>query len=428
MTASATSWHPFLRSVAAVASGSAVAQALTLALAPVLARLYDPTDFGALGAFAAIVSTIGVVACLRLDLAIVVPERSEDARTVALAALVTAVATASVAATLVVVVHVLGVGSGTSIGALLPLVPIAVLASGTFQVGTQWLARVNRFGVVARSHVIRSIVANGLPIMMFPLGIGALALASGTVLGGVAAALYAATRGFTRLFRRLPTVSRVATALRDTYGSYSHFALYGSPQALLNALNQAVPIAVLGIGFDVATIGYYTLSHRVLKAPVNLLGQSIRQVLYPRLARSFQTGGTARMAVLMTMWMSAMTIVPVIAVGAFGPRVFAFVFGEPWSTAGTFASLSALWVASTFVNVPAVSLIPLLGMQRLHSAFEMVYIIARVVALLAGVALGSAVIAIGASAAVGFAFNVWLIVVVIRRTAAHDKRTHDAPA
>jgi len=69
----------FNRNVLTLVSGTAIAQAIPILITPILTRLYTPTDFGALALFTAIVSIVSVVSCGRYELAIMLPERDEDA-------------------------------------------------------------------------------------------------------------------------------------------------------------------------------------------------------------------------------------------------------------------------------------------------------------------------------------------------------------
>ena len=59
-------------------SGTALAQAIPLALSPILTRLYSPEDFGLLAIYMSIAALGGAVVSLKYDLAIIIPEKDED--------------------------------------------------------------------------------------------------------------------------------------------------------------------------------------------------------------------------------------------------------------------------------------------------------------------------------------------------------------
>jgi len=69
----------FARNVAVVASGTAGAQAITIAFAPLITRIYGPEAFGLLGTFLAILAVAAPIAALAYPIAIVLPKDDRDA-------------------------------------------------------------------------------------------------------------------------------------------------------------------------------------------------------------------------------------------------------------------------------------------------------------------------------------------------------------
>ena len=69
----------FARSVGVLAGGTAVAQGIGVLALPLITRLYTPEDFSVLAVFSSIVAIVSVAACLRLEIAIPLPETDEDA-------------------------------------------------------------------------------------------------------------------------------------------------------------------------------------------------------------------------------------------------------------------------------------------------------------------------------------------------------------
>src|SRR5690606_38148819 len=102
------------------------------------------------------------------------------------------------------------------------------------------------------------------------------------------------------------------------------------------------------------------------------------------------------------------TVVPVIVVIIVGPTLFAWLLGSEWRMAGKFARFLVVWLAVAFVNIPSVSLIPLLEMQRWHAICEVIYLLARFLALYLGSQGGDPLNGIMWFAVVGVAFNLVL--------------------
>ena len=64
---------------AKLVSGTAGGRLILLAVLPVVTRLYDPEDFALLAVYMALITTLSVAACLRLDIAIPLAETDEQA-------------------------------------------------------------------------------------------------------------------------------------------------------------------------------------------------------------------------------------------------------------------------------------------------------------------------------------------------------------
>ena len=62
--------NTFIRAVAVLVGGSAIAHGITAVALPVLTRLYTPADFSVLAVFSGILSVVSVAACLRFDIAV----------------------------------------------------------------------------------------------------------------------------------------------------------------------------------------------------------------------------------------------------------------------------------------------------------------------------------------------------------------------
>ena len=69
----------FAANVSKLIFGSIFAQGIGVLIAPIVARLFAPEAFGVAALFASITSIIGVLACLRYELSIVLPKTDEEA-------------------------------------------------------------------------------------------------------------------------------------------------------------------------------------------------------------------------------------------------------------------------------------------------------------------------------------------------------------
>ena len=406
-----------IRSIATLAAGGGIAQAVSFLAAPVLSRVFDPAAFGVFGLFLSAAAVVGVVACWRLELAVVIPEEDAKAEEVLVASVFATLVTAGAIALLVAFAATpIAAALGESgLATLLALLPAYAGALGVFQALNYYFTRSGMFSSLAWAQVSRSSTAAGAQTGLGLAGTQASGLVLGHVAGQVVSMLVLTVRLFfqrSHVFQRAISFRR----LRELISEYREFVAYGTPQALLNALNHFVPVVALAAFFGPDVAGIYLMTTRIMTAPVNLVGQAVRQVLYPELSRAFEKGDADRIGRKMTWRLAALAVLPVVLVFAFGPELFAWLLGEEWRASGAFARYLGFWLAVAFANIPAVSLIPILRMQRWHAAYEVVYLLARLVALYVGSRTGQPIVAVAAFAAVGVVFNLVVIVVPLLRT------------
>ena len=411
-----------LRSVGVLAAGTAVSQLIAFAVAPLLGRLYTPADFGLLGVFVSVASMAAVVVTLRLDLAVVVPESDDEAMDVVG---VGVLATAAMTVLSAVLVLLGGETLGRLLGEpgvvpLLAFIPLYLGATGVYQMLTFWSTRTSHFLRLSVTELLRATSVAAVQTAGGYLRSGAVGLALGQVTGQVVAAASLITRvarSDAALFTRRWNVATVRTVV----GAFKSFVVFGTPQALVNAVNQGLPAFVLTVTFDAGIAGHYLMAQKLLAAPISLLGRSTRQVLYPQLSRAMADGSALRVALRATLLLAVISAVPVALITAAGPAIYQFVLGREWLLAGEFSRYLVLWLAVAFVNIPSVSLVPLLEMQRWHASYEVVYLFARLAALLVGGSTGDPLTGILLFSLVGVAFNLVLICVPLLRLRARDR-------
>lgn len=405
-----------LKNVGLLAAGTAVAQLISFGVSPILSRIYQPAEFGLLGVFVGIAAIAAVVVSLRLDLAVVVPESDDEAEDVVVVGILAVTVMTALAAVLVVL---FGSSLAEALGEpgltpLLSYLPLYLGATGTYQMFNFWSTRNSRFAPLAVIEAIRASFVAGLQLGLGVLRWGVRGLVLGQVLGPVVLALGlggVTVRNDPALFRRRVSFARA----REVLGRFSNFILYGTPQALVNSINSSLPALVLTVTFNAGIAGFYLMAHRMIAAPISLLGRSTRQVIYPQLSRAMAEGTAFVSAVRTTSTLAAIAVVPVAIVVLAGPSLFAWLLGSEWRTAGEFARYLVVWLAVAFVNIPSVSLIPLLEMQRWHAIYEVIYLAARFLALFLGSRGGDPLEGIFWFAVVGVGFNLVLIFVPLRR-------------
>jgi O-antigen/teichoic acid export membrane protein len=378
----------FVRDVAVVATGTAAGQAITMAFAPLITRLYGPEAFGLLGAFMAIVAVATPLAALAYPIAIVLPRDDRDALGLVRLSAILSFAIALLAAA--------GLWAGgdwltatlgaESVAGFLFLIPLGMLFAAWMQIAQQWLIRKKEFGVVARSAVAHSLILNSAKSgvgWLHPVGAVLIVLAT------LGHALHAALLfiGARRRYQGSADEREEgpATPLRELAHRHRDFPLYRAPQNFINAASESLPVLMLAAFFGPAAAGFYTLGKMVMGIPSTLLGKAVTDVFYPRITEAAYNGeNLPQHIVRATGALLAIGIVPFGLVVLFGPWLFSFVFGGEWAMAGEYGRWLALFFLFNFINKPSVAAVPVLGIQRGLLVYELFSTGAKVLGLVAG--------------------------------------------
>ncbi len=373
----------FASDVIKLAGGTTLAQVLTVLAAPFLARLYEPSAFGTAAVFASLAAVIGVVACLRYELAIMLPKRDKDAANLLAVSLVSVLAISGLTAILVLfarepIVRLLKVPSLANYMWLLPLV---VLANGVFVALSYWNSRTRRFGRLSIAGISRSLVMNGSQMAAGMTGnahagalIGSRALSSVItmiVLGGQT------WRDDHGIFQQSINSKDIVAGLRR----HHKFPLYSTWSALLNSISWQLPTFLLSAFFSSAVVGYYALGTRLLRMPMSLIGSAIAQVFFQRAAEAKENGSLAMVVESAFRRLVMIGMFPLLLLTIIGRDLFIVVFGANWAEAGVYAQILSVWTFFWFISSPLSTLYSVLEKQESGLVLNTIIFVTRLLSL-----------------------------------------------
>lgn len=425
-----------LRNILTVVTGTAGAQAITLAFMPVITRIYGPEAYGVLGTFLSVAMMLIPVAALTYPIAIVLPRRDGDARGLVRLALATALTLATVVA-LTLLFFGDQLAAALEIEIIQPylmLIPFVMFCGAALEICQQWLFRTQRFRITASVAVGHSLLFNSMRTIAGLVQSSALVLVCTTALQQ---ALHAAMLGLAML-RAKPYEDNHASederkdpSMLELARRHSDFPKFRAPVMLINAVSQHLPTLVLAAYFGPAAAGFFALCKQALTMPTNLIGKSVADVYYPRISRAIHDREpVTAMLLKATTALGLVGLVPFSLVAVFGPWLFALVFGEQWHVAGEYARWLALAEYVIFVSRPCVVAVPALSLQGRFLLFEIFSTSLRVLSLFGGALLiGNALATVQAFAVASIVIYSSLMVIVLiasRRwyAAQHSKAQH----
>jgi O-antigen/teichoic acid export membrane protein len=374
----------FLGPVLTLISGTAVAHAITGAALILLARIYSPADYGVLGLFSSIVYTLSVAVCLRLDLAIILPEEDSEALRLFWLALASAIGFAAVSALIIAVlpVHSIANPAFVSLSPYLWLLPVSLLAAGVYSALQNWFIRQRAYRLLARSRIVQSAGAATTQVGAGWVSPSPLGLIVGFIVNS-GAATFVLLAPFIRSVRERLRRPKFAE-LRETLRKYGDFPRYSTWEAIANSASIQLPILLIGALAGAAEVGQLTLAMAVVQAPMALFGNATAQVFMSQAPARMRAGELHRFT-LSTLKGLAKTGVPIlVGLGIAAPFVFPFLFGKDWFRAGLLVTWMTPWLLLQFLASPVSSILNITGHLRLASAWQITGLAFRLAAVWLG--------------------------------------------
>lgn len=411
----------FGRRVLVLATGLGAAQAIVIAAAPALSRLYAPEEIGVLAGFASLVSVAVVGSSWGYQLAIPLPERPREAG----ALLLLAVA-ANLLTTLLLLAILLAFGAPIAGWIGHPFLDRhpwlfcgSVLGAGSFIALSYWALRQQAVRELAGTKIYQALASVGIQIGSGVAGFGTTGLLVGDAVGRFA--------GSGRLFQQTvrpawPHLKAIrARDVRAIAGQYRKFPTITMPASMLNAAgSHLVPILLLST-YGAGVAGLFSLAQRVAAAPVGLFAKSAADAFMaeaPRLARDLPTFRRNYLRRLRKL--ALLGLAPAAALFALGPSVFPWLFGDAWADSGHYARILSPMLWLQFAVAPLTSATTILERQELQIVWDAARSVLVLAAIAAPAHLGyaapEALIAYTAVVSVAYVAHVLLCLWITRST------------
>ncbi len=344
--------NSFVRSVSVLVGGTAFGQAITILILPILTRLYTPNDFSVLAVYVGLLGIISVVACLRFDIAIPLPEREEEGINLLALALFFAFSVSLLLAIpcLLAPEWVVGTLKQPALKPYLWLLPLGVLLMSVYSALQFWVTRQKNFRLIARTRITQSLGGAVAQLGFGWAGLAPAGLIVGQMISSGAGALGLGWRTLANSRELLSKVS--VTDMRRLFRAYDRFPKYSSLESFANNAAIQVPVLIIAAAALGPEAGYLALAMRVMQAPMGLIGGAIGQVYLSRAPEEHRAGRLGVFTASILGGLMKTGVGPLAFAGIVAPSVFALVFGGPWGRAGVLVAWMTPWFIFQFLASP----------------------------------------------------------------------------
>lgn len=341
-------------------------------MAPALTRLYSPADLGVLGLFTSLLMVAAVAISLSYELGIVSASNTEKAARLTWASMLLSVPVCALCGiVLYIMMHFHWLGYGALPRYSIPLMVATLLFIGVFSNLRYWEIREQRFPIVAKTTVVQQVTRSISQVVLGFAGTGPAGLLFGEMMGRAA--------GVGSLFRDAwrPLKSVVVKTRRSDLVSAlaenRNVAGYSLPSSLIDTLAANMPLPLLVQLYGAALGGQFSLMQRVLGVPLALIATSVADTFHSRIAicAREKPGDMLGLFLGASAWLFLLGLGPALILFFVGDRLFALVFGEPWTTAGTLAAITAPLLLAQMTVTPLSRLVFVLHGQKSKLIYDL---------------------------------------------------------
>jgi len=372
----------FSRNVLTLMTGTTIAQAIPIAISPILTRIYTPEDFGVFALYMAIASIISVIATGRYEMAIMLPKEEEDVKSIVKLVMILLSIVTFITFLMVFFLNqaITNLFENPEISNWLYFLPISIFLVGLYQVYNYLLIREKNFKRLSTNKIIVS-TTNASTQLGYGFAVSnGFGLLFGNIIGYIISIYFIIRSKVVNKYFHFKDNS-----IKEVAKEYQNFPKYDVPSVLLNVVANQLPLLALGKFFGLGVVGFYALMYKVLMMPIGLLSGTVLDVFKQRATEDYNKYGNCKDIYIKTFKsLVLLGIVPFTILGIFAPEIFAFVFGENWRIAGEFAQIMVPMLFLSFIISPLSYLLYIANKQKYDFFGHIILIIIILISIFIG--------------------------------------------
>lgn len=363
----------FSRNVMTLMTGTTIAQAIPIAISPILTRIYTPEDFGLFALYIGVLMIFSSLVAGKYELSILIPKENKDAQHLVLGSIMLSfVICLCLFVCIVIFVNSLVTLLGNEkVRFWLYFLPLNIFILSVASILYYWNNRLKSYDVLSKGQVIQSVSKAGVNISLgFILKLG-----SGLIVGTLISSVIYLSYLFRKAFQSLEFSSFDNKKAFFLLKKYKKFPLFMVPSGLLENTASQLPVILMGGSFGSLVVGYYSLSQRMISIPTMLVGAAIGNVFRQEASHHFSRHGECRLLFIMTLKkLILLSCIPFIIFYFFSPYLFAIIFGEEWRVSGEFAQILTPMFFLQFVVSPLSNMFMIAEKQQ-YDLYMQIYLL-----------------------------------------------------
>jgi len=362
-----------IKNISILVSGTTIAQLIPIILQPLLRRCFSPEEFGAYAVYLSLIGILTVIASMKFELAIILPEKDKTAANILALAVLINLAFSLILLLIIVlfrrpVSNLINLSEQYSI--YLFFVPLGVFLYSMYQSINYWLIRKKLFFNISLNKFIRrGSEGSGQVILMFSK------VSAGLVIGDIIGHFANCVSGITQALRNDINLMHVSIIkLKYVFKKYIEYPKYNVVPSFMSACSYLLPVIFINKFFSSEYTGFFDLSKLMLSIPLALIATSISNVLLQRVSEKYRKRESFIKELLPVLLIVAIIgIVEIFVITFFAVDLFELFFGDLWGFSGKISRILVWSYAFGFLVASFSSLFISMKKIKLLSIWQLLY-------------------------------------------------------
>jgi O-antigen/teichoic acid export membrane protein len=283
--------------------------------------------------------------------------------------------------------------------------PLGVLCYTLNNVLDKWNTRHKKYALIARAKVIHSIVRVVIQLSLVSLG------GTGLIIGYISGFAISIIILYWNWLNA--TITSMKTTAASCYISlikrYKNFPLFSAPSGLVSQMVDKMPSYALPF-FGADVLGNYSMTSKVLNAPLGFLGISVSNVFFQRIANvRNDPKETNKLLVRAYLMLFLIIVVPMGVIFFYSEPVALLVLGPGWEKVGLYMKLLIPMQIMRFVVSPTSLSMQAFERQKEILLWMVAYLILSVITFVVGYGQGNDISTILAFSLISaFMYSIWI--------------------
>lgn len=337
----------FLTSIFTLASGSIIAQVVTILCSPLTTRLFSQQEIGVFTLITTAISMFAPILSFRYELSIVTEDNIEDMiSTVKLSFMLCLLSSIIVAVGYMLYFKYISDIGYSSILASIYIFFLLIL-TGIVNILISFNNKMKEYKIMTYVYIIRTTAQNILMILFGVLSLGTTGLLTSQLLGLILGFKKQSVSlvKYKKIYKRITIKNMLSRAKKNI-----KMPLLSTPAIFANSFSYSSINMFIQYLFGSSVLGLYSISFRVLGLPLNIISNNVSKVYFERAYSEKKACGnfyhSTLKTILFVFFISfPMTIILII----FSPMLFKIVFGSEWIEAGIFVRILAPMFGIRFI-------------------------------------------------------------------------------